>query len=347
MLPTIERNWIFTRAGGASTLNQTVPAVVTSTDRDQKLLNLWTFKDTLCNFAQGPWTVVQSKRANGTFGNADHWPAATALWDVANPSWIVLQNTFGGRQTQMLLYTDYYNGQVYIVMTTTEAMFPASVAGNAPVAPANCQKWDNSIGAALTTVSNIMGNQSYGIYRMNVAQTWDPVQGVESIRFSLFKAGSMCAWSFWDRLKDVVSGGPNVVDCPEVSGWCIVGSSSPYPNQSELQQSAYIHITHAATPTRIGAYMSTEMVQAGAWYAAALNGGAPSDVGGGGYHASPCGIFCNTAPLRGKLGNLVDWWIGSPAVGMGSTFPEAGPSYAQFGVIVWPWDPTQLGPQMT
>ncbi len=58
-LPTISKNWCFT-ANGASSLNQIFTANQGYQGYLARRAALYYLKRTLCGFAQGPWTVIQS-----------------------------------------------------------------------------------------------------------------------------------------------------------------------------------------------------------------------------------------------------------------------------------------------
>ena len=65
------------------------------------------------------------------------------------------------------------------------------------------------------------------------------------------------------------------------------------------------------------------------------------------YEFLPISIAGDLNPMFGRFGDLVDFWLGSNAVGDGIGYPVGSPQFCQFGNIIWPWDSTQLPPQLT
>jgi hypothetical protein len=54
----------------------------------------------------------------------------------------------------------------------------------------------------------------------------------------------------------------------------------------------------------------------------------------------PISIDCSTVGARGRLGTLVDIWMGSSAVASGDSYPATGTTgqFAQFNNLVIPWN---------
>ncbi len=349
-LPTLERNWIFTRSGGVSSLNQIIPYVTenlipggTSVAQCQRLVPLWYLKDTLVNFSSGPWTVVQSKISNGTYGNTDYWTdARTALFAGTSGAWIVLQNTFAGRTAQILISTDFWNNSG-VVYSTTGTLFPASVSGAVPILPSDALRWASAYSDTGTS-QLLTGSIVPRIHRINVMQTWDAIQGVESLRFVMYSVTSRLLWGFWDKIKDVPTGG-TVWNYPEVALWGPNYNYNPqysggyYGGMSYWKSVHFIHNT-----TMMGARLSCEATQ--------TENPIPHNVYGvsenmlGGYVASQIGLVGDTSPMRGKIGNLVDFWLGSNYVSDGEYFDVGSSRFFQMGQFIWPFDNTKT-PQLT
>ncbi len=344
-LPTVERNWVFVRNGGAaSTLNQSISPQADS--NKQQFYFLWLFKDTLVNFFPGPWTVVQSKIPDGTYGNADYWTSASTLWSSNQEFWIVLENTFAGRTAQILIWMSYpnVNGTGYIYLSTG-TLFPASVAGAVPVVPSDALRWNSNYSVTSVTKSRLVNyNMAVGTYKLNVIQTWDAIQGVESLRFSIYSSGNRYGWGFWDKVKEVSTGGGVVWDYPEIAFW------GPYDDQTSIfaepvwsifgSDNRFTHIIHGALPgtiTKVGAFFTTEMIDYENKPIPFVNAGIPSDLTGT-YSISELGITSNIYPMIGKIANLVDFWIGSNVIAEASYYPSTAQNFYQIGNFVWPWD---------
>lgn len=356
-LPTIERNWIFTRAGGASTLNQIISQCQTPLNADgspyggyappasanqaQRLSPLWYIKDTLINFSSGPWSVVQSRNSSNVWGNSDYWTSTESLYVGTTPPWIVLENTFAGRTAQILIKSDIWNTNGGVFSSIGTSLFPASVGGNPPTIPSDALRWDNTYNYGTGDANVIRGDFYAGKYRLCMMQTWDDIQGVESLRFMINRAGSLYHWGFWDKLKDVPVGG-TVWDCPEVALW---GPNNNYtPDYPSMSNNNSVHFKYSTTP--MGARLSSES-----------NGntgspipfnvyGIPTNMAGG-YNFSQLGLVGDASPMRGKLGNLVDFWLSSNRIPTAEYFPAGSPQFCQVGNFIWPWDSTQLPPQST
>ena len=355
-LPAITRNWVFT-ANGASSVNQTI-VLAGSTAIVQAHL-AWHWKNTLCGFAQGPWTVVQSKNGLGQWGAADHWTNTAALGALSalNPCWIVLQNTWGGRTAQLLLqlYNPFNSSCTAFAWFTsgTQAsdLFPASVGGAPPVVPATAMKFLGD----QTTNDLLMWDFTAGTVRLHVQQTWDAGgQGVESLRWMVAKAGAVVGWAMLDRLVGVPQGGAAWPNC-DVGYWGGRVSSYPMWLNNFLQDSVYqLHAVHEAKRfcpnMAIEANINTVANHLNSGAAHALSGklgmGPVFAVG-----ATRGAINSNdmTPPLTGLLGRFADMWLGSSARSTGDVYPAAPalPTHAHWYNFVWPWDPAAGAPLFT
>lgn len=344
-LPTIERNWIFTRAGSGSTINQLISPQ--SDNYTQRLYVIWLIKDTLLNFSLGPWNVVQSGNFGGTWGNSDNWPdfaTFIAGGTLSSVAWIVLENTFAGRTAQILIRLNYQDQSGYIYVSTG-TLFPSSVGGVVPVVPSDALRLDAYYDRTSAVLNRLIKSTvNVGTYKLNVIQTWDVVQGVESLRFSLYGSNSRHLWGFWDKVKDVPTGGGIIWDYPEIGFWGPYDGSTAIdrqPTWSDMSNNPVTHIIHGMLPgtiTKIGAYFTTETINYD--YGKPIpfvNGGIPNDLSGT-YHISKLGINGVQSPMLGKICNLVDFWIGSNIIAEASYYPSTAPQFYQIGNFIWPWD---------
>lgn len=349
-LPTLKRNWVFTRSGGSSTLNQIIPAQTIQLDSNgykyQQALVYWYLKDTLVNFSSGPWEVVQSRSASA-WGNADYWTTPESLWtggSVDGVHWIVLQNKFAGRTAQILIY---WSGNMYgYAQISTGTLFPPSIGGNVPVTPSDAIRWDYFYYSLLSTHPLIYTGVYTGIFRLHVMQTWDSDQGVESLRFAAYNSGGRYLWGFWDKVENVPTGG-TIWDYPEVA---IIGPNDTYqPTWSHLGVNRSCHAIYGKLPgtvTPVGAYMVAQSLNQTDKIVPFIDSGYNNSLINE-YEFLPISIAGDLNPMFGRFGDLVDFWLGSNAVGDGIGYPVGSPQFCQFGNIIWPWDSTQLPPQLT
>ncbi len=351
--PTLKRNWIFTRSGGASTLNQTIPAQTFSTNyselayRAQKGYFLWLLKDTLINFSSGPWQVIQSRNMSGSFGNADYWTSPSDLFSSASYAWIVLQNRFAGRDVQILISADYSDtkGCVYI---STGSLFLPSVGGLEPVIPSDALRWDSQYNSASSHDCRLADwSRPYiGKCRLHVMQTWDDTEGVESLRFVLYLAGSRKVFAFWEKLENVPTGGITW-DYPEVALW------GPYDNYdmwwSSLSNNNALHLLHGKLPgtiTQLGGRIVNQSLNGSNAIVPFLKYGISNTLINA-YEITPVSVLCDLYPMYGRIGDLVDFYTSSSAIQDGMGFPVGSPEFFHIGNFAWPWDKTQIPPQLT
>lgn len=340
-LPIIKKNWCFT-ANGVSSLNQSVIANQDYNSILARRAMLYKLKTTLTGFAQGPWTVVQS--ANGlspqSYGYADYWTSESAL-GVYSPGyapWIVLQNTFAGQTSQILIAVTNHGltqGKAYLLHNGT---FGAGT-GSPPAIPAAALKWC----ADYTTNDMDFFYNVRGISKLSVMQTWSSTEGVESIRLVGFQGGSCIGWGFLDRLYNIPTGGTSTITCPVIGTW--FGRTSNYPP-------SYYYISATAQSTTIHAIGGTTRMQVFAQGQGTYNTITPQWSAGsknefsGNYSITKFdGVVSNSPPYMGYMGGPEDFWLGSNYIGNGTYYPSTSPQFIQFGHFIWPWDPTAGAPQ--
>jgi len=308
----------------------------------------------MAGFAQGPWTVRQSRNGINQFNaSGDTWIDASSFGTLATLPWIVLENTFGGVTRQVLLScvftgNNYAQARAWVSEAT---LFPASVGGAQPVAPADAIRW-------IGDINNNDGwfvDSAAGAHVMHVMQSWDAVQGVESLRMTCLRAGANAGGCFIEKPTNIPSGGTATWPHPIIASWMGRGSSYPY-TWDRLSDQANGAIQANVGSNRWYVVLTAECTANSPplpFYATGVN------TLSGGVHLSTLGVCGRTQgalgdnyatpPIQGSMGRLADFWLGCNSFSSGTTYPvnAAAPELAQWTHMVWPWDPTVGAPLLT
>lgn len=295
------------------------------------------WKDALIGFASGAWTVVMScGRVGGTTwtaGAADYWATDNAIAHANEGTahaWIVLKQVGIASNFQVclnLINNSGGGGVVHMVYVSPSAGFTGGTTTNRPTATdeINC----NAPGAPEWTAA-----QNLATYpaRLNVFQSTDG----ECARWSIWLNNYQTCFGLVDKPRNPVAGW--------TTPWAAVIASQIYNDGQvgNLATYAQLHdapnrVTVSNGATRGLPYLTSEAIGGNNQAIGRLMsfGG---DLDSGAYPICPIGIYCPTAGLRGRLGELYDLWWGSTILNDGDHYPaDATRLFVQLNDLVHVW----------
>jgi hypothetical protein len=307
-LPTLEKTWQFN-------VNQVTAPVDVSTDRR----NLWfKIKQILTSFPTNPWTVVRSSNSV-TVANSDLWLTAANIiqYNDSNAhSWIVLQQTnMNGGTFQLLLDCNGTGGQYGSISFSHVAGFTGGTTLLGPTAT------DGALPISHTYWSNLTASASVVTHAM---------MSTDGQCTRLFAyAGGVCILYF---LLDTLA------DCPiQHNASCVWVGDPSVRSANNLLSGTYWYSYNATNSVNIWCYMATECYN-GTAVPVQSSGVIHNLVAA--YPMTPLSIHSAVAGNRGRVGRVVDAWMGSSAIPDGSTFPTvpADREFIMFRGFILPWN---------
>lgn len=292
-LPTLEKTWQYN-------VNQVIPASTVAADKR----NLWfKIKQLLTGFASNPWTVVMSSDSITT-GAGDRWLTAAnvVMFNEANPhSWIVLQQTtMNGGTFQICLDCNDGSGQYGSIIISAAAGFTGGSTTYAPTATDGVAIINHNPWCTFNTSGS------------TVTHAWMSTDG-QCTRLFTYVGGSCVMYFFLDTLAD----------SPLAHNASCTWIGNPATRRSNDLLSLTLWYSHnETTNTNMGCYLGTECyngIAVPAQSAGVINNLNPS------YPMTPLSVHSAVANNRGRVGRVVDAWMGSTAIPDGSTFPISPP----------------------
>lgn len=297
------------------------------------------WKRSLTEAASGAWTVVRScGRVGGvtwTAGATDYW--GTGLSNTiahanegSSHAWIVLKQTGIASNFQIclnLVNNDGGGPSVHMMYVSASAGFTGGTTTNRPTATDEiaCQ---TGIKPQWTDAQNLATYPA----RLNVFQSTDG----ECTRWSIWLNNLQTAFCVMDKPRNTVSGWTNP--------WIYVGATTYYNYATAGNFATYGFLHDANTRTFVGqgstsgsVYLTSEALGGNnqAIGRVMTFGG---DLDSGFWPFLPIGIYCSTAGLRGRLGELYDLWWGSVTPNDGDNYPaDATRLFVQMNDLILPW----------
>lgn len=305
-LPTLEKTW-------QHNVNQST-ATSSNFLTDMQAL-MYKIKASLVGFGSTPWTVVSSSDGTSA-GAADYWlAAANCVWNYSGNahSWIVLQQS-GLSNFQACIDLNFSSGNpnylslfVSFAAGFTGGSTTARPTATDEISILSAAQWIDISNTPVDTVLHAMQSTTGENTRLYVCTQ-------SNVRFSMF----------FEKLAD--SGLANSTQVAYRRGMLAF---------SEMYNTAYWVGKKGATTiygyTGSEYYYNTFVVNA--------NSGSASDISSA-YPMTPVSVHCETATARGRLGRVVDMWVGSPTFALAATYPATpdNKQFIQIGQIISPWN---------
>lgn len=321
-LPTLDKTWQISS-------NNVVAAQGTALATNKRILR--TIKNLLLAFATQPWTTrysCSSTVAGAAGDGVDRWTTdADLVWNAAGSahSWYVFRQTGVGATFEVLISLEgaAANGNTLTCYMSPSATFTGGTTTARPTAT-------DEVPIRVSAAWGGTGSADSGV----IVDAWQSTDG-QCTRVVVCDTSTACTFMLFDKPKNPITGWTN----PCVGIW-LGQSAVNTPTYSSDIGAAIINLRISATNTT--AFMTQEAFGPPAAGATAIGIAAigANEVSGD-FPILPIGIWCNTAPLRGRQGEFFDLWLGYNTLGVGDTYPnDATRQFVQLAAAIHPWDGT-------
>lgn len=269
----------------------------------------------------GNWTVIGSSNGVASGLDAvDRWAAdADLVWNTAGSahSWIVLQQTGISSTFQVMISCDSGTPALATIVVSHNAFTGGSITAN-----------PTAVGSSTVLNQAAYGMGGAGTLRLHVMRTTDG----SCTRFVTAIGGVVTGLHILDKMGNKTAG---VV--ADYIGWSVGSSNGITPASTDINHSTNANAKFFGV-SAASAFMATEGWGAGPSYA---------QVGGASNFTSaspilPVCLWSTTVSNRGRIGTLVDGWLGLSTNATGTAYPDTGTTrqFVQHGVFITPWNRT-------
>jgi hypothetical protein len=292
--------------------------------------NVRRIKTSLISFGTLPWTVSGSCNSVATgMDGVDRWTSdANLVWASGVHSWDRAQTDGYRAKFEICIDLNTAGANQLSCVMSNSVGFGVANGGTDGTTSARPTATDERVLLTTGTWSDGGGTTSMAMHAMQSSDG-------QCTRIALMQSMQPTTIICFEKAANVVSGWTN----PAVGTWKASGgagtSVATYANFVNTQSMLFKHSTTLGTT-----------FLAGEGYGA-LNLGSnlvsPHDVTFE-WPMSPVTLTSTLTNVRGNLGTLQDFYLGSTGVGSGSGYDSGGVpnSWVQMGVLVWPWNGTAV-----
>lgn len=320
-LPTLSKTWQFdvnnAAAAGAS-------ALITCRNY------LFEIKNALSGSATLPWIIASScdgQGGAGSFGNNDNIDrihladASHIVWAAAGSkhTWIVFKQTGLDNNASFCFDCNNATAANATITFSPAAGFDGGTATAAPTATDGITICNSTWGGPAAATAG----------KISVLQSTDG----ECTRVLICRSSYAVGYWFFDKIKNPTEG---------MSTYPLIVSTQGLSTNT-ANVSTVANLSDIAKATYVSGYIDdTSVLYAltGEGYASALLNEtmAFADEDTSSWPMLEIGVYSNTAPHRGRKGEMYDMWWGSTANATGTDYPEdATCQFVQAGHIILPW----------
>jgi hypothetical protein len=314
VLPTLQKTWQFNINQIFQTSGYLTNTIVNGSTVVGDFSNvLYYMVYSMLNFANSPWTVVNSCNASA-ISSSFNWTPSNMTWVTAGAhSWIVLKQTGIAGNAQICIDCPYNNNGCIDIVVLPSAGFGSLASGTLTARPTS------TLETTILSNTPILYQTYLGGFVLNVMQTTDGA----CTRIFIFQGGDIYTNIFLEIIN--------------------VDSSSTLSHKGVYFASTNTTTINPANSSFNGfsgsiKYTTLPMTEFyGAIPHILANNGAISDFTGG-YPMCPLSIHSATSGALGRAGRLSDIYLGSTSIASGSTYGSQ--TWAQFGGYIIPWNST-------